>query len=77
MEWLIKNKVSLTEFSKEVGIHRHILWDILTGNTIAWLADAQKIEEFTNGAITAQTLLCKSQKHPLNLKKVALKSNQK
>lgn len=63
-DWLKENNLLIYEFSKKTNIHRHRLWDILTGNSIASLEEAIIIQNATDGEITIEHLWLKSQKNP-------------
>ncbi len=53
----VKNKISITEFSKELGCSRMHLNDIVNGKRKCGKSLAQLIEIKTNGEVKAEDLL--------------------
>lgn len=58
--YLVRNKISITDFSKKIGCHRSYLSEIVNGTKIPGKRLAKDIELATNGEIKAEELLKKN-----------------
>ena len=56
-EWLFKNRISITEFAKQLGVSRDTLSHVVNGHRRANPNLALKIEEATKGEVELRELL--------------------
>ncbi len=56
-DWLLDNGVSIAAFAHRIGLCRTHVSSILTGNRRTSPRTAKKIEEVTNGDVTAKNVL--------------------
>jgi len=55
--YLVRNKISITDFSVRIGCNRSYLSEIINGAKMPGKRLAKDIEEATNGEVTAKELL--------------------
>ncbi|MEN8236159.1 MAG: helix-turn-helix transcriptional regulator [Pseudomonadota bacterium] len=56
-EWLFRNRKTVTDFAKEIGVSRSHLNMISNGKNLPSVQLAKKIEEGTEGKVTIMELL--------------------
>lgn len=56
-EWLFRNRMSVTDFAKQLGVSRNHINRIVNGYGYPGTALAKLIEQYTQGQVTTKELL--------------------